>query len=86
MCLRCDDGFECATRILDDIIGMRKFYGGGNATVAQNVTEVTHILISSLEPDVVQGNPYVQNICLGLAAAVERLVALEQCGLTLSVS
>ena len=79
MCLRCNDVFDTGAIILNDILACRKEYSGADETAAQNVTVVARVLIESLND--VGDNPYVQNLCLGLAVAVERLVALEQCGI-----
>lgn len=82
MCLKCDDAFDCATQLLGDVMYSRTAHGGQQETAAQNTIESTHIILHSIEPYELQGNPFVQNICLALAAAVERLVALEQCGIS----
>lgn len=80
MCFKCNDLLECATRILDDVMHCRKEHCGGYPSSAQNTAAIARVLIESVEPQGVQYNETVQNICLGFAAAVERLVALEQCG------
>lgn len=77
MCFRCDDVFATATTILDDLLTCRKQHGS-DGTGAQNTTVMARVLIESLEPEEAGDNPFVQNLCLGLAVAVERLVALEE--------
>jgi hypothetical protein len=77
MCHRCDEFFQCGVTFLDDLLQVRR--ERQNGLPSQNTMATTRMIMESLQHKTVDDG--YTDVCLALAAAVERLAALDQCGL-----
>ena len=78
----CHEFFATGSRVLTDLVELRvNNPAPEHCTPAANVTNLASAILDNVEPQQVRANPSVQNMCLALAVAVERFVALEESGL-----
>jgi hypothetical protein len=77
MCHKCDEFFRCGTELLDGLLRIRS--AQPNCFPVHSTMATTRTIMESLE-DATMTESYSE-VCLALAVAVERLVALDQCGL-----
>jgi hypothetical protein len=77
MCINCDAFFARGATFLDDLIRSRREYPG--CLPSQNTMATARMIMESLQG--MKAADAYDEACFALAAAVERLVALDQCGL-----
>lgn len=86
MCEFCDEHFAEHTHNLDMVIQAeaetQRALGDGE-TVAQGMVRLATILLEAVQCEECQKCCDVQEMAMGLATAIQRLVALQQAGLTL---
>lgn len=90
MCEFCDEHFAEHTHNLDLVIQAeaetQRALGrapGDGETVAQGMVRLATILLEAVQCEECQKCCDVQEMAMGLATAIQRLVALQQAGLTL---
>jgi hypothetical protein len=77
MCHNCDEFFARGTTFLDELVQTRREYPG--CLPSQNTMATARMIMESLQE--MNAVDAYDEACFALAAAVERLVALDQCGL-----
>jgi hypothetical protein len=79
----CEDLFTDGTATLDELLSIRRDREPepGEETVAQHGIRTATTVLQCVDPEEVRHNEDVQDLCLALGVAVERLAALEQSGI-----
>lgn len=81
MCELCNNLFGDATKTLDELLQLRRERDDAPRTVAQSGVRTATTLLNAVDSEEYRTNKDVQDLCLTLGVAVERLAALEQSGI-----
>jgi hypothetical protein len=81
MCNLCNKLFDAGSATLNELVTIRGEREPEDVTVAQHGIRTATMLLQSVDPEGIRANGDVQELCLTLGAAVERLASLEQSGI-----